>query len=58
MKAPRFFVHASAATVEDMIDAGEHHGLVVEARGYRSPSGLGVYGSVEVVRAEKEDGET
>lgn len=48
MAEPRFFIHASAASVEDMIDAAGRHGAVVDARAYLPPSGRGVYGSVEV----------
>lgn len=60
MTSPRFFIHVSAATVEDMIEASERHGAFVEARAYLPPSGRGVYGSVEVaapVARGAEDGE-
>lgn len=48
MNATRVFIHAAAATMEDMIDRAEIQGTVVETRGYRPPGGHGVYGSVEI----------
>ncbi len=51
MKGPRFFIHVSAASVEDLIDASERHGAFVEARAYLPPAGRGVYGSVEIALA-------
>jgi hypothetical protein len=51
---PRFFVHVSAGSIEEMIDGSTQHGALVEARGYRPPSGRGIYGSIEVTPAQGE----
>lgn len=48
MNNPRIFIHAAAARIEDLLDAGARHGRVLGAAAYLTPAGTGVYGSVEI----------
>jgi hypothetical protein len=55
MTSPRFFIHVSAASVEDLIDSSERHGVLIEARGYLPPSRFGVYGSLEIAPSDSNE---